>query len=49
MLVVVMAVDAWREPANRLHLLTDAPALLLAVVLLVLRPAAAPQAKETSD
>lgn len=35
----VMAVDAWREPANQLHLFTDIPALfLLAGVLLVLRP-----------
>ena len=39
---LVMAVDAWREPANRLHLLTDIPALFaLAAVLLVLRPGAA--------
>lgn len=34
----VMAVDAWGAPENRLHLLTDIPALLvLAVLLLVLR------------
>lgn len=45
---LVMAVDAWREPANRLHLFTDIPALLLlALVLLVLRPAAATAAEET--
>lgn len=45
---LVMAVDAWREPANRLHLFTDIPALLLlALVLLVLRPAAATAVEET--
>jgi hypothetical protein len=37
----VMAVDAWREPANRLHLATDIPGLfVLAVLLLALRRAA---------
>jgi hypothetical protein len=36
----VMAIDAWREPANRLHLVTDIPGLfILAVLLLALRPA----------
>lgn len=35
----VMAYDAWREPANRLHLGTDILGLLaLAVALLALRP-----------
>ena len=37
----VMAIDAWREPANRLHLATDIPGLLvLAFLLLVLRSGA---------
>lgn len=37
----VMAYDAWREPANRLHLVTDILGLFaLAIVLLALRPAA---------
>lgn len=40
----VMAVDAWREPANRLHLFTDIAALFaLAIVLWLLRPGAAEQ------
>lgn len=39
----VMALDAWGAPENRLHLLTDVPALLaLAVLLLVLRPGSPP-------
>lgn len=46
---LVMGVDAWREQANRLHLLTDIPVLLLlAVVLLALRPAAMPQPADRS-
>ena len=39
---MAMLPDAWRDPGNRLHLATDIPALLLlALVLLLLRPAVA--------
>lgn len=44
----VMAVDAWREPANRLHLFTDIAALFaLAILLWLLRPAALGARPET--
>lgn len=39
---LAMLPDAWHDPENRLHLATDIPALLLlALVLLLLRPAVA--------
>lgn len=49
---LVMIPDAWRVPGNRLHLATDIPALLLlALVLLVLRPSASgpPEAAARRD
>ena len=40
----VMAYDAWREPANRLHLATNILGLIaVAVVLLALRPVRPPE------
>ena len=46
----VMAMDAWREPANRLHLFTDIAALFaLAIMLWLLRPGAAEQVSPVGD
>lgn len=45
----VMAYDAWREPANRLHLVTDVLGLfVLAIALMALRPREAPARPHTS-
>ena len=46
---LVMAIDAWREPANRLHLFTDIPALFLLALLLVLLRAGATDADRTAS